>query len=71
MAELPSYERYEILMAIAHGIKSRREEFAHTLVLEACKPIRLTISEIDRAIQTFIVAAEEAKRPPAEYIKLD
>ncbi len=71
MAGLATYERYEILMGIAKGIKDRREEFARVLALEACKPIKLAYGEVDRAIQTFVVAAEEAKRPPAELIRMD
>ncbi len=71
MSELAAYEKYEILMGIANGIRDRRDEFAKTLALEACKPIKLAYGEIDRAIQTFIVAAEEAKRPPAELIRID
>mgnify|MGYP005845478575 CR=1 FL=1 len=71
MAELAAYEKYEILMRIAQGIKENRDDFAKTLALEACKPIKLAYGEIDRAIQTFIVAAEEAKRPPAEFIRID
>ncbi|QKG80812.1 aldehyde dehydrogenase family protein [Tenuifilum thalassicum] len=71
MAKLSSYEKYEILMSIANGIKAKREAFARTLALEACKPLKLALGEVDRAIQTFIVAAEEAKRPLSEAIKLD
>lgn len=71
MAELAAYEKYEILMRIAQGIKENRDDFAKTLSLEACKPIKLACGEIDRAIQTFIIAAEEAKRPPAEFIRID
>lgn len=71
MAELTTYERYEILMGIAQGIKDKRDEFARDLALEACKPLKLAYGEVDRAIQTFVVAAEEAKRPPAELIRLD
>lgn len=71
MAEQAAYERYEILMGIAQGIKDKRDEFARILALEACKPLKLAYGEVDRAIQTFVVAAEEAKRPPAELIRLD
>lgn len=71
MAKLPSYKRYEILMEIATKIKLRREEFAQTLSLEAGKPIKLALGEVDRAIQVFIVAAEESKRLPSEIIQLD
>lgn len=71
MAELAAFEKHEILMRIAQGIKENHDSFAKTLALEACKPIKLAYGEIDRAIQTFIIAAEEAKRPPAELIRID
>mgnify|MGYP001578690063 CR=1 FL=1 len=38
--------------------RAEREEFALLLCLESAKPIRYALSEVDRAIQTFIVAAE-------------
>jgi acyl-CoA reductase-like NAD-dependent aldehyde dehydrogenase len=68
---LPSYKRYEILMQIATEIKKTREYLASVLCLESAKPIRYALAEIDRASQTFIVAAEECKRLPKEYISLD
>jgi len=69
MKRLPAYKRFEILMQIAEGIK--KSNIAEIIALEACKPIRYAKAEVDRAIQTFIVAAEESKRLPAEYISID
>lgn len=71
MKELPVFKRYEILMQIAEGIRSDKQRLAEILALEACKPIKYALSEIDRGIQTFIVAAEESKRLPAEYMSID
>ncbi len=71
MRDLPAFAKYEALMKIAGLIKEEREEFGRVLCLESAKPIRYALSEVDRAIQTFIVAAEEAKRLPKEYIDLD
>lgn len=71
MKNLPSYLKYEVLMQIANTLKSQREEAAKILCLESAKPIKYALGEIDRAIQTFIVAAEETKRLPKEYIDLD
>lgn len=68
---LPSHKKYSILMDIAHKMKEQRELLAETLCLEAAKPIKYALSEVDRAIQTFIVAAEEAKRLPSEHIQID
>ncbi len=68
---LPSHKKYSILMDIAHKMKEQRELLAETLCLEAAKPIKLALGEVDRAIQTFIVAAEESKRLPSEHIQID
>ncbi len=71
MANLPSFKRYEILMDIAAKIKGRRDELANILSLEAGKPLKLAFGEVDRAIQVFVVAAEESKRLPSEVIQID
>lgn len=71
LKKLPSYKRYEILIQIADEIKQDRERLAAVLCSESAKPIRYALAEIDRAAQTFIVAAEESKRLPKEYISLD
>jgi glyceraldehyde-3-phosphate dehydrogenase (NADP+) len=71
LKNLPSYRRYEILIQIAEEIRKDRERLALVLCSESAKPIRYALAEIDRAAQTFIVAAEESKRLPKEYISLD
>ena len=58
LAMMPSYMRYEILMHIAALLTDEKEPLAKILSLEACKPLKLALGEMDRAIQTFIVAAE-------------
>ena len=68
---LPSYKRAEILGNIGDGIQKRSEEFARTIALEAGKPIIDARSEVERAIGTFRIAAEESKRMLGEYIPLD
>lgn len=68
---LPSWRRAEILEAISRGIAERREEFARTIALEAGKPIRTARAEVDRAVFTFKVAAEESKRIYGEIVPLD
>jgi len=71
MAEMPSFLRYEILMQIARHLTDEKEQVAVVLSKEACKPLKSALVEVDRAIQTFIVAAEEAKRLPSEHISID
>jgi acyl-CoA reductase-like NAD-dependent aldehyde dehydrogenase len=69
--KMPGYERQAILRAICDGISKRREEFAQRIALEAGKPIRTARAEVDRAIFTFAVAAEEATRIGGEWMPLD
>lgn len=66
-----SYERQRILREISAGIQARREEFARTMALEAGKPLRAARMEVDRAVLTFSVAAEEATRITGEWLPLD
>jgi acyl-CoA reductase-like NAD-dependent aldehyde dehydrogenase len=68
---LPAYERGRALREISNGIKARREEIGRTLSLEAGKPIRDALVEVDRASLTFRLGAEEAERMYGEMIPLD
>ena len=69
--KLPAYERGRILREISAGIKARREELGRLLSLEAGKPIRDALVEVDRATLTFRLGAEEAERITGELIPLD
>jgi acyl-CoA reductase-like NAD-dependent aldehyde dehydrogenase len=68
---LPAFERQRVLRQIAAGIQARKEEFARTLAQEAGKPIKSARTEVDRAIFTFNIAAEETVRGYGEYLPLD
>ena len=68
---LPSWKREEILDRISAGIAARRDELARTIALEAGKPMKVARVEADRAVFTFKVAAEEAKRIYGEIVPLD
>ena len=68
---LPAFERQRMLRRVAQGITQRKEEFAHTLALEAGKPIKAARTEVERSIFTFTVAAEESTRIYGEYLPLD
>ena len=68
---LPAFERQRVLRAIVQGIMERRSEFAQTLAREAGKPIKAARTEVERAIFTFTVAAEESTRIYGEYLPLD
>jgi acyl-CoA reductase-like NAD-dependent aldehyde dehydrogenase len=60
--KLGSWERAAILNAVADKLREQTEHVAEIIVLEAGKPITDARNEVARAIQTFQVAAEEAKR---------
>ncbi|MCL4505695.1 MAG: aldehyde dehydrogenase family protein [Chloroflexi bacterium] len=68
---MPAYKRSEALIHVATTIKARHEELSRQLALEAGKPIRTARAEIDRAILTFTVASEEAKRIGGELLPMD
>jgi glyceraldehyde-3-phosphate dehydrogenase (NADP+) len=68
---LPSWQREQVLERISAGIARQREELARTIALEAGKPIRTARVEVDRAVYTFSVAAEESKRIYGEIVPLD
>jgi glyceraldehyde-3-phosphate dehydrogenase (NADP+) len=71
LATTPSYTRYAILKQISDELLAQRHQFAELITLESGKPIRFALAEVDRSIQTFIVAAEESKRLPSEYMSID
>jgi len=68
---LPAYRRQQVLRAVAEGVAARREEFARVMALEAGKPIKAARVEVDRAMFTFSVAAEESTRITGEWLPLD
>jgi len=68
---LPAFERQRVLRRVAQSIAERKEEFARTMAQEAGKPIKASRTEVERAIFTFNVAAEESTRIYGEYIPLD
>ena len=68
---LPAWKRSAVLEAISDAIAARREDLAVTIALEAGKPIKTARGEVDRAIFTFKVASEEARRIGGEILPLD
>ena len=59
---LSSWERAAILNRVADKLVEQTAKVAEMIMLEAGKPITDAMSEVARSIQTFRVAAEEAKR---------
>jgi acyl-CoA reductase-like NAD-dependent aldehyde dehydrogenase len=71
MADIPAHKRAAILLRTAQLLQERKEEIARTIAAEAGKALKFARIEVDRAISTFTIAGEEAKRLHGETIPLD
>jgi acyl-CoA reductase-like NAD-dependent aldehyde dehydrogenase len=69
--KMPAFERQAILRRITQAVSERREEFAQMICAEAGKPIKTARGEVERAIFTLEIAAEESTRNYGEVIPLD
>lgn len=68
---MPSYQRRRILKDITRRLVSAREDLATLITRESGKPKTLARFEVDRAIVTFGLGAEEAVRIGGEVVPLD
>jgi acyl-CoA reductase-like NAD-dependent aldehyde dehydrogenase len=68
---LDPYERYTILRRVGDLIEQRRQELAATITAEAGFPIADAQNEVTRAIQTFLISAEEGKRLVGEVVPIE
>jgi acyl-CoA reductase-like NAD-dependent aldehyde dehydrogenase len=66
--ELKPFERYEILLKASELTLQRKEQIAVIMAEESGMTLKDALGEIDRAIQTFILSAEEAKRITGEVL---
>ncbi|MCG7336052.1 aldehyde dehydrogenase family protein [Sporosarcina sp. ACRSM] len=71
MANLTAYEKAEILEKLVVLFKENRMRAAQIISLESSKPLKFALGEVDRTIETYKFAAEEAKRIHGEMIPLD
>jgi len=71
MAELPTYAREEVLEHCVSRFRERFDELAHSLCVEAGKPIRDSRGEVTRLIDTFKIAAKETSRDTGTVMPLD
>lgn len=69
--QLTAYERAEILEQLAGLFKENKEKAAEIISLESAKPYKYAIAEVERTIETYKFAAEEAKRMTGEMIPMD
>ncbi len=71
MAELPIYQRAEILENTAHYLQQHREAFIKRIALEAGKPWKWSAVEVNRAVENLKFAAEACKSLHGETVPLD
>lgn len=70
-ATLPSYKKQELLLNISEKIRDKKTELAELITDETGKPIKFSKIEIDRAVLTFRLGAEECQRIYGEVLPLD
>ena len=68
---LDPHERYTILMKAASMVERHRDELAALITAECGMPITDATTEAERAVQTFTVSAEEAKRLTGEMVPIE
>lgn len=68
---IDGYDRFSMLRRVGDLIEQRRSEIAGTIIAEAGFPVSDAQNEVTRAIQTFLIAAEEAKRLVGEMVPIE
>jgi acyl-CoA reductase-like NAD-dependent aldehyde dehydrogenase len=71
MRQMPAHRRADILLRTAQLLAEHYEDLARTIAAEAGKALKFSRAEVDRAINTFTLAGEEAKRIHGETVPLD
>ena len=70
-SKFTSYEKTNILFRAAELLEKNKEKFAEIISLEANKPIKFSLQEVDRSIQTLKLSAIEASKLEGEQLNLD
>jgi len=69
--KLSRADRRRILLNIADGLRKHRRRLAELVVRETGKPLRFALGEVDRAVMTVSLAAEEVIRFGGEVVPID
>lgn len=69
--KLPAYTKAELLSRVSEKISARKNELAKLITDETGKPIKFSKVEIERAVLTFRLGAEECSRITGEVMPLD
>lgn len=67
----PTYIKSGLLERISNKISEKKDELSNLITLETGKPIKFSKIEVERAILTFKLGSEEAKRVEGELLNLD
>ncbi len=71
MKAMPRHARRDLLLRIADAMTRERQALGTELALSCGKPIGQALGEVDRAIMTFSLAGDEARRFGGEVVPLD
>ncbi len=71
MRALPRHARRDLLVKIAAALEHRRSEMGAAVAVSCGKPISQALAEVDRAVITFSLAADEARKFGGELVPLD
>ncbi|MGM7723768.1 aldehyde dehydrogenase family protein [Metabacillus sp. Hm71] len=71
IASIPSHQRAKILKKAASLLEDEKERFANLISRELGKPLKNTLDEVSRSIETLELSGEEAKRLIGETLPGD
>ncbi len=71
ISTMPAHDRARMLRRISAIIAERKQELGEIICDEAGKPITLALREVERAVSTFALAADEALRIDGSCLQLD
>jgi acyl-CoA reductase-like NAD-dependent aldehyde dehydrogenase len=71
LARLSTGQRRSVLQGIITGLMRRRSDFVEVIVHEAGKPVTAARAEVDRAIETFSLAAAELSSFGGQTVPVD
>jgi len=71
ISALPAYQRAKILQNTSELIEKNKEELTRIICMEAGKAWKHSLAEVERSIQTFKFASEEAKDIFGNTVPLD
>jgi acyl-CoA reductase-like NAD-dependent aldehyde dehydrogenase len=71
ISRLPAYKRAKILQSTSESIEKNKEEISQIIAAEAGKAIKHAQAEVERAVETFKFASEQAKSIHGETVPMD